>query len=343
MLKNAECAGTLGIEPGAYSLQPIAYSQSPLLPSSAHTHSEFRRDIAGESLYELLITTRCASFLLCPVILATLAGCASRVAQQEAEKAAVRRNMEQLEQEQSKWFVAVNESRERVERLLAAKRQETEDNQRPSGEPILAEMEVIAMARDPQAPFRYRGRVRLQQPAAYQGKEVDGFLLSHERDLTALTGQSITIATHTGSLAQQLEPMGPFSINNHATLAADDHDGKFQPFDEARFAKEIRLSGRIQSFEADPENKVGYFMFDILFSGDVATVEIDSPALYRGTKLRVLVERDAGNASKAWAQVGGEVTFSTAEATVAWEPWGFTRASELKEVSFPLMAVGPAE
>ncbi|MEO7599041.1 MAG: hypothetical protein ABIV50_08925, partial [Opitutus sp.] len=190
------------------------------------------------------------------------------------------------------------------------------------------------MARDPLAPFRYRGRVRLQLPAAYQGKEVDGLLLSHQRDLTVLTGKTIEVVTRSKFLDQQLEPMGPFSVNGQSTLAADDHDGRFRQFEERRFSKELVLTGRILAYDADPENKIGHFMFDLLFSGDLATVMIETPALYRGTKLRVLVEPDQENGRASWRKVGATVRFATAEATVACEPWGFTRAAELKGVTF---------
>src|SRR5690606_37826247 len=141
-----------------------------------------------------------------------------------------------------------------------------------AGDPILGMIEVISMERDPLAPFRYRGRVRLQQPAALKGKEVDGLLLSHGRDLTTLTGQTIDVATRTRVLDRQLEPMGPFSINGQSTLAADDRGGRFQQFDEQRFLGPLSLGGRIVAFDPDPENKIGYFMFDILFSGDLATI-----------------------------------------------------------------------
>jgi hypothetical protein len=272
-------------------------------------------------------------------ILFALTGCVSRVADERAVEAErVLRDLERLGEEQGQWLLAVNASREHVERVLAEKRTQAEISLRESGDPILARMEVITMVRDPLAPFRYRGRVRLQQPAAFEGREVDGLLLSHERDLTGLSGQTIEVATHSKLLERQLEPMGPFSINGQSTFAADDRDGRFRQFDEQRQNQALALTGRITAFAADPENRIGHFMFDILFSGDVATVVIEMPARYRGTKLRVLVEHDQEKRSERWREVGVTVTFSTAETTVAWEPWGFTRAAELKNVMFPGMA-----
>ena len=252
----------------------------------------------------------------------------------------MRRELERLGEEQGQWLLAVDASREHVERILAEKRIQSEISLRESGDPILARMEVIAMHRDSLAPFRYRGRVRLQEPPGFEGREVDGLLLSHERDLTGLTGQTIEVATHLNLLERQLEPMGPFSINGESTFAADDYDGRFRQFDEKRLNKALALTGRIVAFAADPENRVGYFMFDILFSGDLATVVIETPARYRGTTLRVLVEHGREKRSERWREVGAAVTFLTAEATVAWEPWGFTRAAELKEVKFHAVAEG---
>jgi hypothetical protein len=277
---------------------------------------------------------RHVSLLLCPLILISLPGCLNRVPERNAETDSVSRDVKQIQDEHSELLVAVNETRERIERILEEKRKQTQVKPQPSDEPILAKMLIIEMARDPQAPFRYRGRVLLQQPPTYRGREVDGFLLSHERDLSALTGQTINLATHTRILDQQLEPLGPFSIDGDPTLAADDHKGRFRHFDEARFSQPIPLTGRIVAYTPDPDTKVGYFMFDILFSGDIATVQIESPQLYRGTKLRVLVEHNDDRARASWQRVGAEVAFTTIEATVAWEPWGFTRAAELKAVTF---------
>lgn len=274
--------------------------------------------------------------LACLLSLISSFGCASRVAEREVEKASVLRTVADLNKEQGQWRIAVNETGEHIERILAEKRRQSAAASTESADATFARIEVISMGRDPQAPFRYRGRVRLQQPAAFRGKEVDGYLLSHQRDLTALAGQTIEIAMHDGILAQQLEPMGAFSIDGHSTFAAEDRDGRIQQFDHARFSKELPLTGRIVAYAADPENKIGYFMFDILFSGDVATVQIESPKQYRGTKLRVLVEQNAGPARSSWRQVDALVRFSTAESTVAWEPWGFTRAAELKDVTFSI-------
>lgn len=190
------------------------------------------------------------------------------------------------------------------------------------------------MARTEQAPFRYLGRLKMHQPVALEGKEVEGFLLSHERDLSSLSGQVIQVATYAGVLEQQLMPMGPFSVNNHATLAAEETNGVFQQFDEALYSTPLILTGHVVAFEPDPENKSGYFIFETLYTGDMATVAIETPARYRGTKLRVLVESDASSTRDHWAKVGAAVQFSSAEMTVAWEPWGFTRAADLKDVTF---------
>jgi hypothetical protein len=281
---------------------------------------------------------RHAKVLLSLLTLFSLPGCASHVAKREARKEAVLREVKRLEEEQGQWLIAVNDSNVHVERVLAEKRKASEIAARESGDPILARVEILSMERDPFAPFRFRGRLRLQQPAVFRGREVDGFLLSHERDLTTLAGQTIDVATHTRVLDLQLEPMGAFSINGRSTLAADDQDGRFQQFGEKRFSKPLNLIGRIVDFAADPDNKTGYFMYDILFSGDVSTVLIESPILYRGAKLRVLVEHSDNSERASWAELGAQVMFSTAEATVAWEPWGFTRAAELKDVRFPVAA-----
>jgi hypothetical protein len=277
---------------------------------------------------------RYVSLLLCSLILISLPGCLNRAPKHNAETDSVSRDVAKIQDGHGELLVAVNETRERIERILEEKRKQTQVRPHASDEPILAEMVILEMARDPQAPFRYRGRVRLQQPPAFRGREVDGFLLSHERDLSNLSGQTINVATHTRILDQQLEPLGPFSIDGDPTLAADDHKGSFRHFDETRFSELIPLTGRIVAYAPDPDTKVGYFMFDILFSGDVATVQIESPKLYRGTKLRVLVEHNDDGARMSWQQVGAQVAFSTIEATVAWEPWGFTRAAELKAVTF---------
>jgi hypothetical protein len=285
-------------------------------------------------VYETSIRMRRVPLLLFPLVLILLSGCHHRVVERKPEIDSVLNDLKRLEEEQGKWLIAVNESRARIERILSEKRKAAEVTAQNSGEPILVEMEVLALAADPQAPFRYRGRVRLKQPPAYRDREVDALLLSHQRNLIGLTGQSVEVETHTKILDQQLEPLGPFSIEGHSTFAADDHNGRFRQFDETRFSQPVSLSGWIVDFDADPERRNGYFMFDILFAGDIATVVIESPEFYRGAELRILVEHEEDAANAPWKQVGAAVTFSTSEATVLWEPWGFTRAADLKDVTF---------
>jgi hypothetical protein len=236
--------------------------------------------------------------------------------------------MKRLDEEQPRMLSEVTAALQRLEQLRS------EAGLRSRGTPIVVEVEVISMARNPDAPFRYWGRVRLHEPPRYRGKEVDGLLLSHKRDLTTLAGTTIQVATYSGVLDQQLEPMGPFSLNNLPAFAAEDREGRFRQYEEGRSSPSLALSGRIVAYEADPENKSGYFIFDIPFFGDMATVLIESPDRYRGTKLSVLVEDSDRGLRAAWNKLGAEVKFSTTETTVDWEPWGFTRAAELKDVTF---------
>ena len=280
---------------------------------------------------------RAVLFTLCLGISIVFTGCTSHrtaaLQRREAERQSVRQDMARLEAEQAELLRAVTEARQRWDRIRLATPKVTALPTQPANA-VMAEAEVISMTRTEQAPFRFLGRLKMHQPVALAGREVEGLLLSHERDLSTLSGQMIRVATYAGVLEQQLMPMGPFSVNNHATLAAEEKDGVFQQFDEARYASPVVLTGHVLAFEPDPENKSGYFIFETLYTGDMATVVIESPARYRGTRLRVLVESDATASRDNWAKVGAPVQFSTAETTVAWEPWGFTRAADLKDVSF---------
>lgn len=271
-----------------------------------------------------------------PIILAiALSACVSKV--DDAEKTRrelVRRDVSRLEEEQFRMITEVDAVTTRLDQLRAEKQKKIEERPGYPGTPVVAKAEVIAMKQNPQAPFRYLGRVRLQSPEQYAGKEVDGYLLSHDRDLGSLAGSTIEIATHSGILEQQLEPLGPFSISKGSTLAARDRAGRFELFEASQYSAPVSLSGSIITFAADPENRSGYFIFEMLFSGDVATVLIESPAQYRGAQMRILVEEGGSTSRESWSELGAQVRFSTTEAAVAWEPWGFTRAAELSEVRF---------
>ncbi|MEO7598228.1 MAG: hypothetical protein ABIV50_04810, partial [Opitutus sp.] len=87
-----------------------------------------------------------ASLIFCPLILLSLAGCVSHVAERAAAEDLVRRDVIRLGEEQGRWLLAVEASRERVERILAEKRKLEEVKLLVPGDAIVARMEVISMA-----------------------------------------------------------------------------------------------------------------------------------------------------------------------------------------------------
>jgi len=201
--------------------------------------------------------------------------------------------------------------------------------------PIVAQAEILSLQRSPIAPARFFGKARLRQPTRYRGLEVECIFLSPESDLSKFAGQTVEVATHLQALEMQLKPeLDLFGGDNTPMLKAEFRDGHFAEIDSTHYESPIRVRGRIEAYSPDPEHKSLYMIFDMGSSGDLATLVVETPARYRGTKLSFLNEDNSSNVSSLWSLVGNEVEFSTSEWTLAWEPWGFTRIAELKDVVF---------
>jgi hypothetical protein len=198
---------------------------------------------------------------------------------------------------------------------------------------VVARAEVLEMQRTPQAPFRYWGRVKMMSPDRYKGKEVNCFLLSHKRDLSDLVDQMIEVATDEITLERELNPMDAFSVGNIPILAAEESEGRFQKFDQTRYDKPLTVTAHVVTLEPATAEGEFHFMFDMMFSGEMVTLVVDTPELYRGTEMHVLVERELSPTPR-WKEIGETVEFSTPESPLAWEPWGFTRAADLQQLQF---------
>lgn len=193
---------------------------------------------------------------------------------------------------------------------------------------------VVSLKRSSNAEFRHYGEFLLQSPSRYRGKKVGLFVISHTHDLSPLVGKDITFTCGEAELTRCVEPLAdPFSIGQPEPLVSLEFtDEGFTTIDYVSYEKPAAVTGVIRSVEPDEGKGALYFQFDVGYMGDMASVEIMTPAKYKGLVLHVLATDRAptGTANKAsWARVGTKVSFEISESILAWEPWGFTPADWL--------------
>lgn len=198
---------------------------------------------------------------------------------------------------------------------------------------IVAIADVLSMERSTAASYRFYGKVKVVRPERYRGRKVDCFLLSHDQDLSQLKGHRIEVAIDPEALNSELEPHDPFSLINEPHLSAEETGGHFHPIDFWRYAKPVSIRSHISAYIRKTKPPTYYFSFDVASTGDMVTVTIDSPARYRGTQLSILVT-DTDRLRESWSKIGTHLAFTADEATLEFEPQGFTFASELKELTF---------
>jgi len=190
---------------------------------------------------------------------------------------------------------------------------------------------VVNLARAPNGSFRYYGEFLMQSPARYRGKKVALFVISHEQDVSTRVGKDITFSCTDDDLTRSVEPApDPFSIGQpepHVSLEYTDEG--FHTIDYLNYEKPVPITGVIRSYERDKGEGAIYFQFDVGYGGDMASVEITAPAKYKGLIIHILVT----DQTRSWQKIGGKVSFSVSESTLAWEPWGFTPLDQLAALS----------
>jgi hypothetical protein len=204
---------------------------------------------------------------------------------------------------------------------------------RPSDDtrPASVRAQILNLGRSDTSPFRFYGEVRILAPEKYRDKVVPCFFLSHERDLTDLVEQTVTIHTTRSRLYYDLEFVDPFSVGDEPHLSAEFRQGQFQDFDTGRYIKSTAVSAHVVRYDPAGQDGPMFFVFDVLYSGALATITVDSPQSYRGTQLRVLLEEPKGE-SGLWSHVGAQLEFKVPENVLAWEPWGFSFVRDLGDL-----------
>jgi hypothetical protein len=197
---------------------------------------------------------------------------------------------------------------------------------------------VVKLTRATNGSFRYYGEFRIQSPARYRGKKVSLFIISHEEDACRYVGKDITFMCNDYDLTCSVEPISdPFSISQaEPHVSVEYADNAFRPIDYMSYEKPIYISGVVRSFDNDKGDGGIYFQFDVGFSGDMASVEVTTPAKYQGLIIHVLVNdqpRVKSVSRSSWKTIGTRVSFSVPESTLAWEPRGFTPSEQLQSVS----------
>ncbi len=181
---------------------------------------------------------------------------------------------------------------------------------------------VVNLTRASNGSFRYYGQLLMQSPARYRGKQVELFAISHNYDLSTLVGKGISFTCGDDDLTRSVEPApDPFSVAQaepHVSLEYTDEG--FHTIDYLSYDKPVSVTGVIRSYTPEKSDGTIYFQFDVGYSGDMASLEIATPAKYKGLIIHVLVTDRA----RSWQKVGAKVSFSVSESTLAWEPWGFT-------------------
>jgi hypothetical protein len=193
---------------------------------------------------------------------------------------------------------------------------------------------VTKLIRAENGSFRYYGKVLLKSPSRYHTKEVGLFIISHERDAREFIGKTISARFGDGDLTKAIEPApDPFSVASPEPQLSLELSGEtFSPIDYSRYVTPVTVHGIVHDYQSENNKDALYFMFDVGYSGDWASVEVVEPAKYRGLILHVLVS-DRTIWSTRWKQIGAKVGFTVAESVLAWEPWGFVPIDQLDKVN----------
>jgi len=183
--------------------------------------------------------------------------------------------------------------------------------------------------------FRYVGRFLVDAPDEYTGKEVELFVLAHDKDPRAWVGKNITFEMSKMGFEMSMEPLSGYGRPQAPHLSLELFDEGFRVLDAQHYERPIAARGIIRSYTVDKGDKM-YLQWDVGFTGDMVEVEINDPAKYRGVIVHVLVDEDEihGNTHnrRDWNHVGSHVSFTAPESSLAFEPWGFTPVVDLHDV-----------
>lgn len=191
--------------------------------------------------------------------------------------------------------------------------------------------QVTELVRVEGTSFRYLGRYEVKSPAKYAGTDAMLLALSFDKSLEPFNGRTIRISYHSDELEKALRPtpaeFGAASAGPHLTLAYI--QGAFQPIDLAALqATPVTVDVRIKSYKPDAQP---YFVFDVIYVGDMVEAEVLTPAKYHGTIFHILM---ADQKDLRWKNLGARIRFTTEEDQIALQPWGFATTDDLKNLSF---------
>lgn len=203
---------------------------------------------------------------------------------------------------------------------------------------------VKNLARASNGAFRYHGKMIVTAPSRYRGREIGLFLIAHESDARKYIGKTIGARMTGEQLLQAVEPAAdPFSLASPEPQASLELAGEtFVPIYYLRYETRVAVQGVVRSYRPEVDKDALFFIFDVGYSGDWASVEVLEPKKYRGLILHVLVYDGLRNEvlrREQWKRIGTQVDFKVLEAALAWEPWGFVPVEQLAEVSFHTEAV----
>jgi len=192
---------------------------------------------------------------------------------------------------------------------------------------------VMKLNRAENGSFRYYGSVRLMAPNRYHNKEVGLFIIAHERDAREFIGKTISASLDDADLISAVEPPpDPFIVSSpEPKLALELAGDAFSPIDYSRYVEPVTVRGVVHDYQPEKNKDALYFMFDVGYSGDWASIEVVEPVKYRGLILHVLIS-DGTIRSKQWKQLGAKIGFTISESVLAWEPWGFVPIDQLDKV-----------
>ena len=196
---------------------------------------------------------------------------------------------------------------------------------------------VTKLNRAEDGSFRYYGQVRLQAPSRYRNKEVGLFIISHARDAREFIGKTISASFSDEDLTRAIEPSQyPFSVSSPEPQLSLELVGEtFCPIDCSRYVQPVPVRGFVRAYQLEKDKDGMYFMFDVAYSGDWASIEVVEPVKYRGLIIHVIVyesRRVGAPRRTGWSRIGTKVGFTVSESVLAWEPWGFVPIDQLDKV-----------
>lgn len=198
-----------------------------------------------------------------------------------------------------------------------------------STKPVEATFSILSVARDPDAPFRYRGKVKVLTPKRYAGMEADLLVVSFQQGIEPFQGRTVRMTYSEGPLAWYLQPArerGPDVAPLIPTVYLEYAVGNFRELDGRGLSPEpIMIEGRIKSYHPDPTM---YLQGHVFLSGDRVELEVVAPEKYRGMIFPIRAS------DPRWKNIGAAVALKTNEYHILF-PWrGFVHESEIREVEF---------